>query len=142
MSDTISKKSAENIQRILLEQIGNESTKTSEKQFNMLEEYGVVVENAEVIEEKEIIKEAVKYPSQDEAEALLKWSKALEPLGMSFGGAPMVNKSFNKAEKARKENWDKIFGNKSPWKIVIKSGGKRFVEWDKYKAEQLGLEKV
>ena len=53
MSDTITKKSSENLQRILMEQIGNETSKTSEKQFNMLEEYGVV-EEAKIKIPKEI----------------------------------------------------------------------------------------
>ena len=90
--------------------------------------------------EKEVVEEAKKYPSQYEAEALLNWTEAMGKISMDFGGAPVAKAAFDKAEKARTAVWDKIFGDKSPWKLVMKgSKGKRQVVWDNYKADQLGL---
>lgn len=94
----------------------------------------------ELLPKEEVVEEAVKYPSEDEAKNLLEWTMALEPLGMSMGTSPIVNKAFAKADKARMEVWDKIFGDKSPWRVAISSSGKkRSVIWDKFKAERLGI---
>ena len=88
--------------------------------------------------EKEVVEEAKKYPSQYEAEALANWTNAMNSISMDFGGAPMASKAYDKANKARLEVWDKIFGNNSPWKVVMKKN-KLTVAWDNFKADQLGL---
>ena len=99
-----------------------------------------LIEKIDGLLPEEVVEEAKKYPTEDEAKNLLAWTMALEPLGMSMGTSPIVNKAFAKADKARMEVWDKIFGDKSPWKVVMKgSRGKRAVEWDKFKADQLGI---
>jgi hypothetical protein len=85
---------------------------------------------------KDLLKEGVKYPTQDEAESLIAWTNATNSIYM--GGAPSVRKAFQKAEDIRTKLWNTIFGDKSPWSVDRK-GNKLIVKWDKYKADKLGI---
>lgn len=85
---------------------------------------------------KTILTEAVSYPSQQEADALLDWTNALS--SVSTGGSPIVRAAFNKAEDIRREAWEEIFGDKSPWEVQRK-GNKSVSKWSDFKAKKLGL---
>ncbi len=85
---------------------------------------------------KELLNEAVKYPSQDEAEAMAEWYNAINSI--YWGGSTQVRKEFEKADKIRLKLHPKIFGDKSPWTLERK-GNKVKVKWDKTKADKLGL---
>lgn len=85
---------------------------------------------------KEIMNEAKKYPSQDEADALADWSNKMADVYV--GGAPDVRKQFDKADKLRMGMFDKVFGDKSPWRTTRTNKGIK-AEWDDIKAKGLGL---
>ena len=89
-----------------------------------------------IVEEVDKLNEAQKYPSQEDAEAMLEWYKAVN--GVYFGGAREARKAFEKADDIRIKAHMEIFGNKSPWSIERK-GRKAEVVWNNNKAEALGL---
>lgn len=72
------------------------------------------------------------YPSKEEADYLMKLTKALNSI-------PKARSSFehdlwHEIEFIRKKYWNFVFGNQSPWSI----DNDNFV-WDKIKADKLGL---
>ncbi len=109
----------------------NDLRKTSHKV--QLNEEGKLVLNTH----KTIITEGVKYPTQDEAEAIVDWTNKTNSI--YFGGAGTeIRNAFNKCEKVRLQQWNRIFDDDSPW-VAERKGSKLAVKWDKTKAERLGL---
>lgn len=87
-------------------------------------------------ENGKLITEGSQYPSQEEAEALIEWTNAMN--GVFVGGAPIVRKAFQQADDIRAKLFPQIFGDNSPW-VVDRKGNKLVVKWDKNKAQKLGL---
>jgi len=88
------------------------------------------------IENKTILTEGVKYPSQEEAEAILDWTTQTNAI--YFAGGGKVKKAFDKADAIRVNLWQEIFGENSPWE-VIRKGNKSVVGWSDRKAAKMGL---
>ena len=86
---------------------------------------------------KTILTEGVKYPTQDEAEAMVDWTNKSN--SVYFGGATQeIRNAFNKCEDIRLKQWNRVFGDGSPW-VAVRKGSKLVTKWDKTKAENLGL---
>ena len=86
---------------------------------------------------KTVITEGVKYPSQEEAEAIVEWTNKTNSIYFGGSGAE-IRKAFNKCEDIRLKQWNRIFSDESPW-TVERKGSSLVVKWDKTKAERLGL---
>lgn len=84
------------------------------------------------------LNEAVKYPTQYDAEAMAEWMDAMVNLSLQGAGGE-VRKAFSKAETARLQEHNRVFGPSSPWTLKRTPRGS-VVEWDNRKAEKLGLE--
>ena len=86
---------------------------------------------------KSVISEAKKHPSQYDAEYMAELTNSIGALSTA-GTSKETQSLHSKIDGLRMKLWDKIFGDSSPWKSVDKKG-KRVVEWDKAKADKLGL---
>lgn len=84
-----------------------------------------------------VVEEAVKYPSQQEAEWFLEFAEAINKASWGIP-SPELKKFYEKVDAQKMKLWPKYFGDKSPW-IVERKRNKPSVEWDKFKADQLGL---
>jgi len=83
---------------------------------------------------EKILQEGKKYPSQYDAEMMVEYASAVNNL--SSGGLTAPYEKFRSAAmKAHSKLWEKTFGPKSPWKVVMKRG-KQAVEWDSSKGQQ------
>ena len=81
------------------------------------------------------------YPRQDEAQALLDWTNALNEVYLSSCDiSEIFQKKFNRADKIRKSLWKRVFGDRSPWSVkVTKTKNRKLVlYWNNTKAEKLG----
>lgn len=92
----------------------------------------------DVLNKETVIGEAARYPTEDEAKYLVSLRNALD--GMSWGAPGEMRAHFDKVYKLAMQPWEKVFGDKSPWKAELKGKNRKFaVKWDKFKADKLGL---
>ena len=88
--------------------------------------------------QRKILKEAIKYPSQDDAEVLVDWYNNLNKIYIG-SASPEIRKAFEKADQIRIDLHKKIFGDKSPWSTRLGRNREAEIYWDENKAMKLGL---
>lgn len=108
----------------------------NEKKYAFERKFGEPLPTLQDTMKRRKLEEQKKYPPQEEAEAMVEWYNAVNSI--YFGGSTEVRKEFEKADKIRVKLHQKIFGDKSPWSLERK-GNKVKVNWDKTKADKLGL---
>ena len=82
----------------------------------------------------------VNYPGQDEAQAVVDWFKGMNNVYLgSCEVSDQLREAFEKAESIRRSEWERIFGDNSPWNH--KGNGKSLsLVWDDDKAKRLGID--
>lgn len=79
------------------------------------------------------------YPNQDEAQAMLDWFNGAQRVNTGYAGiSEQLQEAFKQAESIRENEWQRIFGDNSPWRAVS-NGNIYTLEWDEDKASRLNL---
>ena len=83
------------------------------------------------------------YPTQQEVDFMVEWWERMNGLGMSAGfmdSDSVVKALYEKAESDRANEWQRIFGENSPWRADV-HGKTLKASWDNNKAVRLGVKK-
>ena len=81
----------------------------------------------------------VNYPREDEVKEMIKWYEGVDKVSMSSCDiGEELKKTFELTEQARAQQWDRIFGDQSPWRAFRTNSGKIGYNWDDDKASSLG----
>lgn len=80
------------------------------------------------------------YPRQDEAQALIEWTNAVNDVYLSSCDiSEIFQKKFKRADKIRQSLWERVFGVNSPWSVTTKKNRKLTFYWNDDKAKKIGL---
>ncbi len=80
------------------------------------------------------------YPRQDEAQALIEWTNAVNEVYLSSCDiSELFQRKFNRADKIRQSLWKRVFGDRSPWSVKVRKNRKVTFYWNDDKAKKLGL---
>jgi hypothetical protein len=82
---------------------------------------------------------AAKYPTQEDAEFLADFRNFLN--SVSTAGSSIASDIINKCYTMLQKDWDKTFGDKSPWSLKRGSNNKFKVAWDDKKAKDIDKNK-
>ena len=81
----------------------------------------------------------VTYPSREEAQAMIDWLDGINRVNTGLAGiSDQLQEAFKKAESARRGEWDRIFGDNSPWRVVANRNSYS-LKWDEDKANRLNI---
>lgn len=82
------------------------------------------------------------YPKQDEAQALIEWTNAVNEVYLSSCDISEVfQRKFKRADKIRQSLYKRVFGVSSPWSVKVTKTKNRKLAfyWNDDKAKKLGL---